>query len=155
MSGNRDCAFCAIVDGDGSARVVYQDPYSVAFLPLNPATPGHTLVVPRRHVSDFFGLDPQLSAHVSESVLRTAEAVRAAMAPDGMNLITSSGEAAQQTVFHLHVHVLPRSSGDRVGDLWPEDQPMVAREADLIQQQIQSAAAALFDNREPSRHPTR
>jgi histidine triad (HIT) family protein len=144
VSVNKNCAFCAIVEGDRSARVVYQDPYSVAFLPLNPATRGHTLVVPRRHVADIFGLDLQLAAQFSKSVLRAAVAVRTALAPDGMNLITSSGEAAQQTVFHLHVHVLPRGSSDRVGDLWPEDQPMVASEADLIQQQILSAAAVLF-----------
>jgi histidine triad (HIT) family protein len=66
--------------------------------------------------------------------------------PAGMNLITSSGKAAQQTVLHLHVHVLPRVPGDRIGDLWPEDRPMSASEAQEIRSQILKASASLYGN---------
>ena len=111
-----ECPFCLIVAGDAPARVVYADDHSIAFLPLNPATPGHTLVVPKEHVADFFALSEASALPLGNAVSKVARAVRSAVSADGMNLITSSGVAAQQTVFHLHIHVVPRMEGDAVGD---------------------------------------
>ena len=135
----RDCPFCAIVAGAQPARMVYADNHNVAFLPLHPATRGHTLVVPRSHAADFLALDAPAAARLSAAVLAVAAAVQDAIEPEGMNLITSAGAAAAQTVFHLHVHVLPRTTGDRVGDIWPADQPMSENEADHVQELIASA----------------
>jgi histidine triad (HIT) family protein len=118
------CAFCAIAHGEAAADVVYENDHAIAFLPLNPATLGHTLVIPRQHMPTFFELNESSALHLSSAVLRVASAVQAAMQPQGMNLITSAGEAAQQSVFHLHVHVLPRYTEDRVGDIWPSDKPI-------------------------------
>ena len=140
------CPFCDIVAESGKARLVYEDDATVAFLPLNPATPGHTLVVPRDHIADFFEATPLLIGQLGRATQRVAEAVRRAVNPDGTNLITSAGRAAQQTVFHLHVHVLPRFDGDRVGDIWPDDQPIDASEADEIQRMIVSAVESSASN---------
>ena len=117
------CPFCAIIMGEGPARVVYRDDYAVAFFPLRPATFGHTLVVPRRHIPDIWGLPEADAARLSRAALRVAAALRAAVAPAGLNIIQSSGAAATQTVPHLHVHLVPRWAADAMGPIWPARPP--------------------------------
>lgn len=117
------CPFCAIIMGEGPARVVYRDDHAVAFFPLRPATFGHTLVVPRRHIPDIWELPEAAVAHLSRAALRVAAALRAAVAPDGLNIIQSSGAAATQTVPHLHVHLVPRWAADAMGPIWPARPP--------------------------------
>lgn len=117
------CPFCAIIMGEGPARVVYRDDHAVAFFPLRPATFGHTLVVPRRHIPDIWELPEAAVAHLSRAALRVAAALRAAVAPDGLNIIQSSGAAATQTVPHLHVHLVPRWAADAMDPIWPAHPP--------------------------------
>ncbi|MGP4013999.1 HIT family protein [Streptomyces sp. 4N124] len=121
-----ECSFCLIVQGRSEAEVVFESPDSVAFLPLNPATLGHTLVVPRMHVQDLWDLESEPAKSLMESTLRVAHGLRVALKPQGLNLINSSGFAASQTIFHLHMHLVPRWDGDRVGNIWPPKQPMAA-----------------------------
>jgi histidine triad (HIT) family protein len=113
------CTFCDIVAERASAAMVMRTDDVVAFFPDEPATPGHTLIVPRRHVADIWGITGQDARALSDATLRVAHAVRDAMEPAGLNLIQSNGEAATQSVFHLHVHVLPRYVDDSVGPIWP------------------------------------
>lgn len=116
-----DCPFCAIVHGlDQSARIVYRDDTVVAFLPTDPATLGHTLVVPRKHIPDIWALDESTARAIGVASLSIADAIRNALHPEGLNVIQSNGEAATQTVPHLHVHLVPRWSNDTVGPIWPE-----------------------------------
>ena len=103
--------------------MVYRDDHAVAFFPLRPATFGHTLVVPRRHIPDIWELPEAAVAHLSRAALRVAAALRAAVAPDGLNIIQSSGAAATQTVPHLHVHLVPRWAADAMGPIWPAHPP--------------------------------
>lgn len=118
-----ECAFCAIINGqDVDAHVVHRTRDTVSFLPLNPASLGHTLVVPTAHVTDFLALPEDVAQSMTTAVLQVSRAVRDAVSPEGMNLITSAGEAASQSVFHLHVHIVPRWKGDRIGDIWPPDE---------------------------------
>lgn len=117
------CPFCAIIMGEGPARVVYRDDHTAAFFPLRPAALGHTLVVPRRHIPDIWELPEADAAHLSRAVLRVAAALRAAVAPDGLNIIQSNGAAATQTVPHLHVHLVPRWAADAMGPIWPARPP--------------------------------
>ncbi|MEU2283389.1 HIT family protein [Streptomyces sp. NPDC013178] len=114
-----DCPFCEIVAGRAPARIVHETPHTLAFLPLSPATPGHTLVVPKQHVKDLWHLTPETAHTVMDSVLLVAQGIRAALSPEGLNLINSAGTAASQTVFHLHMHVVPRWTSDSMGSLWP------------------------------------
>ena len=116
------CGFCAIARGeDRSVEVVCEDENWVAFFPLNPATPGHTLVIPRVHVIDLWKAEPPLSADLMAGVIRVGRAIETSLAPDGMNLITSAGKTAEQTVYHLHLHVVPRWERDGFGRIWPID----------------------------------
>ena len=109
-----DCIFCAIEADLAPSHRVYEDPHAVAFMDINPAVPGHVLVIPRRHTPDLFGLEePELAGYFT-AVQRVARKARTALDADGLNLFQSNGTAAWQTVFHLHVHVLPRRHGDTV-----------------------------------------
>ena len=115
-----DCEFCAIARGDDrSVEVVCEGESWIAFFPLSPVTPGHTLVVPRAHVADLWQLNPPLAADLMVAVIRVGRAINQALMPEGMNLITSAGETAEQTVFHLHLHLVPRWHRDGFGRIWP------------------------------------
>ncbi|WP_432039992.1 HIT family protein [Streptomyces cucumeris] len=114
-----DCVFCRIAEGREPARLVHSDERTLAFLPLEPAVDGHVLVVPRRHLRDAWELDEPTSLELTRAVRRVVRAVRSAFAPVGMNIITSVGAVATQSVMHLHIHVVPRNEGDRMGPIWP------------------------------------
>jgi histidine triad (HIT) family protein len=118
------CSFCAIAKGqDRSVTVVCEGESWIAFFPHEPATPGHTLVIPRTHVTDLWDLESPLSCELMTAVIRVGKAVNVAVNPEGMNVITSSGASAEQTVFHLHVHVVPRWASDGFGRIWPPGSP--------------------------------
>ena len=122
MRPDPDCPLCERVQRDDpDAGEVYRDEHVVAFFPLVPATLGHTLVIPREHLADIWALDGATAGHLAQATLRVADAVRRAMSPEGLNIIQSNGEAATQTVPHLHVHVVPRWHGDAVGRIWPPE----------------------------------
>lgn len=138
------CAFCRIARGeDASAEIICQDKSWLAFFPPEPATFGHALIVPRAHVPDFWSLDDMLAGELTRAAIRVGRAIDRAVTPEGMNLITSSGEAAEQTVFHVHLHVVPRWRRDGFGRIWPPDRatPHEAKEdvADLIRAECAQA----------------
>lgn len=143
MSNSTDpatCDFCAIARGeDSSVEVVCQDEDWIAFFPLNPATPGHTLVIPRVHVSDLWQLEPPLTGKLMDAVVRVGRAIDDAVQPEGMNLITSAGETAEQTVFHLHLHLVPRWKRDGFGRIWPLDGKFEDAPLEEIAEQIRAA----------------
>jgi histidine triad (HIT) family protein len=114
-----DCDFCQIANGTQDAIAICESANCLAFFPDDPAVAGHTLVIPRRHVTDLWEVDGQLRGDLMDMVIRVGRALEAALTPEGMNLITSAGEAASQTVFHLHLHVVPRWLDDRIGSIWP------------------------------------
>ena len=130
-----DCIFCKIVAGELSAAVVASDERAVAFLDINPATRGHTLVIPRAHAEDIHEIDSEDLAAAIALAQRIAGRVRERLGADGVNLLHSSGSAAWQTVFHFHIHVIPRYLGDPLRLPWVP-QPGEASE-------IAAAAAAL------------
>ncbi|MGW5232053.1 HIT family protein [Streptomyces nodosus] len=139
-----ECPFCLIAQGRSAAEVVFESAENIAFLPLNPATLGHTLVVPKRHVQDLWDLESGPAKSLMDSTLQVAHGLRVALKPQGLNLINSSGSAASQTVFHLHMHLVPRWDGDRVGNIWPPKRRLEAavREqlADEVREGVEAAA---------------
>ncbi|WP_225323452.1 HIT family protein [Mycobacterium marseillense] len=118
---NPDCPFCRIVrQQDPDVREVYRDDQVVAFFPTEPATLGHTLVIPHRHIPDIWALDEETAAQLASATIRVSQGVKSAFTPEGLNVIQSNGSAASQTVPHLHVHVVPRWRDDPMGNIWPE-----------------------------------
>ncbi|MFD5826136.1 HIT family protein [Lentzea sp. NPDC060358] len=109
----QECVFCAIADRRAEASVVHEDETAVVFMDLNPVTPGHLLVVPRRHAAGLEDLDRVTSAHIWSVGQDMARALRRSrLRAAGINVLVCDGEAAFQTVFHFHLHVIPRYPGD-------------------------------------------
>jgi len=138
-----DCEFCQIVRRERPARVVGDSPDALAFFPLKPVCLGHTIVIPKTHVRDLWAADSLLSMGLMQTVIRVGQAISKALRPDGMNLISSAGEAASQTVFHLHLHVVPRWSGDHIGNIWPPSEPLSDEVKDGAAAVIRVAYAAI------------
>ena len=113
-----DCLFCKIVAGELPAQIVAQDELTVAFMDINPATRGHALVVPRRHAANVLEIEPDDLAATVLAAQRLARLITERLGADGVNLLNSCGSVAWQTVFHLHVHVIPRYAGDPLRLPW-------------------------------------
>jgi histidine triad (HIT) family protein len=107
-----DCIFCKIVSGELPAEKVAEDDHTIAFMDLNPWTRGHSLVIPRNHSRSLYDVDPEDLRHAVVAAKRLAERMRDRLGCDGVNLLNSCEPAAWQTVFHLHLHVIPRYEGD-------------------------------------------
>jgi len=118
-----DCVFCKLVARQIPASVVYEDEATLAFMDLGQVNPGHVLVACKAHVENVYELDDGQAAAVFGAVARVARAVRAAFDPPGLSVYQANGKPAGQTVFHFHVHVLPRHDGDGMQLVWPVKNP--------------------------------
>ncbi len=132
-----DCLFCKIINGDIPATRVYEDDRSLAFMDINPATRGHLLVIPKTHAANLYEIEDGDLAHCSAVAKKMAQRVRDRLDADGVNLLNSTGADAWQTVFHFHIHVIPRYSGDTL------ELPWVPVPGDL--QEISDAAQQLVE----------
>ena len=132
--------FSRIVSGEIPALKVYEDAETLAFMDINPASRGHTLVISKDEHPDLFAIPPQTLAAVGRTVQRVAQALRDVLKPDGVNIIQNNGAAAGQTVFHFHVHIIPRWEGDNAVRLWA---PKPAEQAELraLAEQLSQALA--------------
>jgi histidine triad (HIT) family protein len=132
-----DCLFCGIVAGEVPAQIVDSDQHTVAFMDINPATPGHSLVVPRAHSADVFEISDEDLERTTLAARRLAKRIRSALDPDGFNILNSSGAAAWQTIFHFHLHVIPRYDDDPLKLPWipgAGDPEEIATVADRIRE---------------------
>jgi histidine triad (HIT) family protein len=107
-----DCIFCAIANGEGPAEIVQEDEHTVAFMDINPWTRGHALVIPREHSRNLYDIGDDDLSRTMAAARRLAQRMRDALGCDGVNLINSTESAAWQTVFHFHVHLIPRYEDD-------------------------------------------
>jgi histidine triad (HIT) family protein len=112
------CVFCAIVAGRAPAHRLLEDEHTVSFLNIAPATVGHSLVVPRRHADGLWDLEDEEHARVARAAGRVARLLREALQPAGVNLVHATGVAAWQSVFHFHLHVVPRYRPDELQVMW-------------------------------------
>jgi histidine triad (HIT) family protein len=113
-----DCIFCKILAGELPAQIVDEDDRTVAFMDINPATRGHALVIPRAHARNLLEIEPEDLIGVSLAAQRLARRVTERLGADGVNLLNSCGARAWQTVFHFHVHVIPRYVDDPLRLPW-------------------------------------
>jgi histidine triad (HIT) family protein len=107
-----DCIFCKVLEGEIPSEQVDEDEHTVAFMDINPWTRGHALVIPRRHATNLYEIDDDELAHVAAGAKRLAKRMKETLGCDGVNLINSCEPAAWQTVFHFHIHVIPRYDDD-------------------------------------------
>lgn len=136
------CLFCRIVAGELPAAKVYEDDLTVAFMDIGQVNPGHVLVASKRHAVTVLDLTPEEAAAVMQTAQRIAQAAQRAFEPDGITLFQANGAAGGQTVFHFHMHVLPRHDHDGLELTWPRKEPAVhllqgyAQQLQAVMQQL-------------------
>ncbi|MEJ7892277.1 MAG: HIT family protein [Solirubrobacteraceae bacterium] len=127
-----DCLFCKIAAGDIPATKVHEDERTVAFMDINPGTKGHLLVIPREHVADLHAIEDEDLHAVARTARTLAAKAMDRLGAEGVNVIQNNGAAAWQSVFHYHVHVVPRYGGDGIQLPWvprPGDEDEIAAAA--------------------------
>jgi histidine triad (HIT) family protein len=132
--------FSKIVSGEIPSLKIYEDEQTLAFMDINPAARGHTLVICKEEYPDLFEIPPETLAAAARTTRHVARAIRAALKPDGLSIIQNNGAAAGQVVFHYHVHLIPRWDDDHVLRLW---KPQQGDQAELrsVAEQIRQAMA--------------
>ena len=118
-----DCIFCRIVARQIPATVVHEDEHTLAFMDLGQVNPGHVLVAVKKHAENLYALDDAQAGAVLRAAAQVARAIRDAFAPQGLSVYQANGKAAGQTVFHFHVHLVPRHDGDGMALSWPVKNP--------------------------------
>lgn len=108
MAHDPNCIFCLIVAGKADAHRVYEDDHTLVFMDIFPVSDGHTLLIPKLHCQDLFDADPTALSSLMATSTRVGKALRSAVEPEGMMVFQLNGAAAGQTVFHYHMHLLPR-----------------------------------------------
>ena len=113
-----DCVFCKIANGIFGSATVYEDDDFRAVLDIAPAAKGHVLILPKKHMADLLSIEPDVAQKALAVASKIAGAQKKALGCDGINMLQNSGEAAWQSVFHLHIHLIPRYKGDGVTIPW-------------------------------------
>ncbi|KAA6453453.1 HIT family protein [Bacillus swezeyi] len=130
-----DCIFCKIINGEIPCAKVFENEHVMAFLDISQVTKGHTLVIPKVHKTNIYEMTPDVSREFFEAVPKIAQAIKDEYEPIGLNLLNNNGEKAGQSVFHYHMHIIPRyGKGDGFGAVWkthaddysPEDLQSIA-----------------------------
>ena len=139
------CIFCRLVAGDIPAATVYEDRLTIAFMDIGQVNPGHVLVATKRHAATLLDITPEEAAAVMQTAQRVAQAVRRAFDPPGLTLLQANGHEGDQTVFHFHLHVVPRHAQDGIALTWPRKEPgpaVLQAYADQIRTAMASAPSA-------------
>ena len=113
-----NCIFCKIANGEIPAATLYEDENFRVILDLGPASKGHALILPKSHAANIYELSDEMAAKAMILAKKMATAMTAALKCDGFNIVQNNGECAGQTVFHFHMHLIPRYKGDQVGITW-------------------------------------
>lgn len=139
MTVVKSCIFCRIVGGELPCHKVLETDGALAFMDINPANPGHVLVVPKEHAANIFEIGSAALTATTLAAQRVAKAVRSVLDPDGINIVQANGPGAAQSVQHFHWHVLPRVEGDNLMLNWglvPGDHDAIARLAALLRDHL-------------------
>ena len=115
--GKDDCIFCKIANGEIPSATVYEDSICRVILDVNPANKGHALIIPKEHYDDIYSMDADTASKIFTIATEVAKAQKAELNPDGLNIIQNNGAAAGQTVFHFHMHLIPRYQSAKNNDI--------------------------------------
>ncbi len=129
-----NCIFCKIANGDIPSATVYEDEDFRAILDIAPAHKGHVILLPKQHADNLFTVSDDVAAKALPIVRRIALAVKEATGCDGINILQNNGTAAGQSVFHLHIHIIPRFEGDGILPVWPQGEYADGEAAELAKQ---------------------
>jgi histidine triad (HIT) family protein len=118
-----DCVFCKIVAGQIPSTKVFEDEHVLAFMDIGHVNPGHTLVAVKKHAANVFELEETQAEAIARAIVKISRALKKTFEPEGLSVYQANGKAAGQTVFHYHVHLLPRHAGDGMELTWPVKNP--------------------------------
>ena len=141
MASDPNCIFCKIVAGEIPCFKIFEDDETLAFMDINPGNDGHCLVIPRGHAPDLYTISDAAISAVARTARKVAVTVNETLAPDGINLVQANGKGAEQSVFHFHMHVLPRRIGDELKMNWgqiPGDMDAIRAIADRLRAALDS-----------------
>ena len=110
-----DCIFCKIAAGEIPSRKIYEDKDLIAIMDLSPTSKGHSLIIPKEHYTNIYDIDEEIAGKVMKTAKKLATKMTVALNCDGFNLLQNNGETAGQTMFHFHMHLIPRYEGDNAG----------------------------------------
>lgn len=113
-----DCIFCKLANGEIPTNALYEDDIVKVIFDANPAAKGHVLILPKEHFDNIYELDDDTAEHVFKVATKISKAYKKALDFDGLNIVQNNGKVAGQTVFHFHMHLIPRYKGDQVGITW-------------------------------------
>jgi len=114
-----ECVFCKIISGEIPANIVYENGKVLAFLDINPINRGHTLIAPKKHYEAIYDITEDYLKEVAVAAKKISRAIKRGLRAEGINILHASGEAAQQSVFHFHIHLVPRYKDDGL-NAWPK-----------------------------------
>ena len=135
---DNDCIFCKIANGEIPSSTIYEDDMFRVILDLSPATKGHALIIPKNHMANIFEMDESTAGKAFVLASRIAKAMKEALHCDGLNIVQNNGEIAGQTVFHFHMHIIPRYEGDNQNINWVPG-TSEADERNAVAEQIKNA----------------
>lgn len=115
-----DCIFCKIINGDIPSNTIYENSEFKVIMDASPATKGHVLILPKEHFDDIYDIDAETAGRLFQLASVVARALKEALHCDGLNILQNNGTIAGQTVFHFHMHLIPRYKGDTVTLKWEE-----------------------------------
>ena len=118
-----ECIFCRLIAGEIPAAKVYEDELTLAFMDIGQVNPGHVLVAVKRHAATLLDLTPEEAGAAMQTAQRIAQALKASFDPPGITLLQANGKEGDQTVFHFHLHVVPRHGNDGIALSWPRKNP--------------------------------
>ena len=113
-----DCIFCKLANGVIPTNSLYEDDVVKVIFDAGPASSGHVLILPKEHFDNVYALDDDTAAHVFQVAVKVAKALKEGLNLEGLNIVQNNGEIAGQTVFHFHMHIIPRYKGDTVNVGW-------------------------------------
>lgn len=134
-----DCIFCKIAGGEIPSRTLYEDDRFRVIMDISPASKGHAIILPKNHAADLFELPEEDAARALGVAKKVAAAMKKALKCDGINILQNNGEAAGQTVFHFHVHIIPRYAEDQVKIHWTPLETFTDAQLDQLQKELTAA----------------
>lgn len=127
-----NCIFCKIANGEIPSATLFEDEKVRVILDISPASKGHALILPKEHYANLYEIDDEMAKHVIITAKRQATKMRDALGVEGINIVQNNGEIAGQTVFHYHMHIVPRYKDDNVNIKWEPGELSEEKKAELI-----------------------
>lgn len=129
---DNNCIFCKIANGEIPSSTLYEDEMVRVILDISPATKGHTLILPKEHYANLYEISDEMAAHVTKTAKKMAKKMQEELGIEGLNVLQNNGELAGQTVFHYHMHLIPRYQEDKVNMKWENGELSESNKEELV-----------------------